>query len=65
MVAKLCLLSATWREESAEDHRNQDDYFLEAIAIRVGVAVWQEDFLRQDNLMAAADSALYEVKEAG
>jgi GGDEF domain-containing protein len=38
-------------------------YFLEAIAISVGVAVWQKDFLSQDDLMAAA-SALYEAKEA-
>jgi GGDEF domain-containing protein len=39
--------------------------FFEAIAISVGVAVWQESFLRQDDLMAAADSVLYEAKEAG
>jgi GGDEF domain-containing protein len=63
MVAKLCLLSAmAWREKSAENYGNQDDYFIEAIS--VGVAVWQKDFLSQDDLMAAA-SALYEAKEAG
>jgi hypothetical protein len=38
--------------------------FFEAIAISVGVAVWQESFLRQDDLMAAAFSQEHELAES-
>lgn len=40
-------------------------YFTEAIAISVGVAVWQDSFRKQDDLIAAADSALYQAKSGG
>jgi len=38
---------------------------LGALAISVGVAVWDENFKMKDDIIAAADSALYQAKSAG
>lgn len=36
-----------------------------ALAISIGIAVWEESFKTKDDIIAAADSALYQAKSAG
>jgi diguanylate cyclase (GGDEF)-like protein len=38
---------------------------LGTLAISIGVAVWEKSFKTQDDIIAAADSALYQAKSAG
>lgn len=38
---------------------------LGSLAISVGIAVWEERFKKKDDIIAAADSALYQAKSAG
>jgi diguanylate cyclase (GGDEF)-like protein len=41
------------------------DSSLETLAISIGVAVWEESFKTKDDIIGAADSALYQAKSAG
>jgi len=41
------------------------DSSLGTLAISVGIAVWEEGFKKKDDIIAAADSALYQAKSAG
>jgi diguanylate cyclase (GGDEF)-like protein len=41
------------------------DSFPGTVAISVGIAVWEENFKTKDDIIAAADSALYQAKSAG
>jgi len=41
------------------------DYLPEKITISIGVAAWEQSFANNDDLIAAADSALYAAKNAG
>jgi len=41
------------------------DQSFGALAISIGIAVWQESFKTNDDFIAAADSALYQAKSAG
>jgi diguanylate cyclase (GGDEF)-like protein len=41
------------------------DSSLETLAISIGIAIWEEGFKTKDDIIAAADSALYQAKSAG
>lgn len=41
------------------------DSSLGTLAISIGIAVWEESFKTKDDIVAAADSALYQAKSAG
>jgi diguanylate cyclase len=41
------------------------DQSFGALAISIGIAVWEDNFKTNDDFIAAADTALYQAKSAG
>ncbi len=57
-------LAERLRQEFAEAHQGSDD-FSPWVTISIGVATWPEDGRFKDDLIRAADTAMYAAKRAG